>query len=235
MTTGHLPSRHPAVVSFFVSVRTIKSYHHHLRGACRGGLCRRGGRLQGGLPGVARPRQRVDARRSSVCACPLPRAGAKFAVRVSAGGLPLRGLTRGCLRESPGGRPHDVAAHSGCPQVDARRKLRAGFRQCGSFVEVYVVDCALSMGGWLVLVRGGGACHAVCGGLPSGAALVDVRLDVVPLPPSSSSQTVTGCLLGGYPAGRDWWGGEHFVGGVLSRINISADVWVFMKAGARLL
>ncbi len=41
-----------------------------------------------------------------------------------------------------------------------------------------------------MLVRGGGACRAVGGGLRSGAALVDVRLDVVPLPPRSSSPTV---------------------------------------------
>jgi hypothetical protein len=61
---------------------------------------------------------------------------------------------------------------------------------CGSFVEVYDVDCVLSLGGWVVLVRGGGACRAVGGGLRSGAALVDVRLDVVPLPPRSSSPTV---------------------------------------------
>jgi hypothetical protein len=51
----------------------------------------------------------------------------------------------------------------------------------------------------VVLVRGGVACRAVGGGLRSGAALVDVRLDVVPLLPRSSSQTVVGCLLGGYP------------------------------------
>jgi hypothetical protein len=82
------------------------------------------------------------------------------------------------------------------------------------------VDCVLLLGGLVVLVRGGIACHAVGGGLRSGAALVDVRLDVVPLPPSSSLQTVTGCLLGGYPAGRDWWGGECIVEGVLPRINI---------------
>jgi hypothetical protein len=70
-----------------------------------------------------------------------------------------------------------------------------------------------------------GACRTVCVCLRSGAALVDVRLDVVPLPSRSSSQTVTGCLLGGYPAGRDWWGGDRIVGGVLPRINIHADVW----------
>jgi hypothetical protein len=77
----------------------------------------------------------------------------------------------------------------------------------------------------VVLVRGGVACRAVGGGLRSGAALVDVRLDVVPLLPRSSSQTVVGCLLGGYPVGRDWWGGDHVVGGVLPRINIGANVW----------
>ena len=36
---------------------------------------------------------------------------------------------------------------------------------------------------------------------------------------------MTGCLLGGYPAGRDWLGGERDVGRVLPRINIGADVW----------
>jgi hypothetical protein len=76
-----------------------------------------------------------------------------------------------------------------------------------------------------VLVRGGDACRAVGGGLRSGAALVDVRLDVVPLPPRSSSPTVAGCRLGGYPAGRDRWGGDRVVGGVLPRMNIGADVW----------
>ncbi len=75
-----------------------------------------------------------------------------------------------------------------------------------------------------MLVRGGDACRAVGGGLQSGAALIDVRLDVGPLPPRSSSPTVAGCRLGGYPAGRDRWGGERVVGGVLPRINIGTDV-----------
>jgi hypothetical protein len=73
-------------------------------------------------------------------------------------------------------------------------------------------------------VRGGGACRAVGGGLRSGAALADVRLDVVPLPPRSSSPTVEGCRLGGFPAGRDRWGGDRVVEGMLPRINIGADV-----------
>ena len=49
-----------------------------------------------------------------------------------------------------------------------------------------------------MLVRGCGACRAVSGGLHSGAALIDVRLDVGPLPPRSSSPTVAGCRLGGF-------------------------------------
>jgi hypothetical protein len=36
---------------------------------------------------------------------------------------------------------------------------------------------------------------------------------------------VAGCQLGGYPVGRDQWGGERVVGGVLPRINIGVDVW----------
>ena len=79
-------------------------------------------------------------------------------------------------------------------------------------------------GGWLVLVRGCDACRAFGGGLQSGAALIDVRLDVGPLPPRSSSPTVAGCRLGGFPVGRDRWGGERVVGGVLPRINIGTDV-----------
>jgi hypothetical protein len=75
-----------------------------------------------------------------------------------------------------------------------------------------------------VLVRGGDACHAVGGGLQSGAALIDVRLDVGPLPPRSPSPTVAGCQLGGFPVGRDRWGGERVVGGVLPHINIVTDV-----------
>ena len=35
-----------------------------------------------------------------------------------------------------------------------------------------------------------------------------------------SSPTVTGCRLGGFPVGRDRWGGERVVGGVLPRIGI---------------
>ena len=33
------------------------------------------------------------------------------------------------------------------------------------------------------------------------------------------------CLLGEIPAGRDWWGGDCSVGGVLPRINIGDNVW----------
>jgi hypothetical protein len=78
----------------------------------------------------------------------------------------------------------------------------------------------LVAGGWLVLVQCCITCITVGGGLQSGAAFINVRLDVGPLPPSSSSPTVTGCQLGGFPVGRDQWGGESVVGGVLPRINI---------------
>ena len=76
-------------------------------------------------------------------------------------------------------------------------------------------------GGWLVLLlRGCDTCRAVGGGLQSGAALIGIRLDVGSLPPRSSSLTVTGCRLGGFPVRRDRWGGERVVGGVLPRISV---------------
>ena len=81
-----------------------------------------------------------------------------------------------------------------------------------------------------MVVRGGDTCRAVSGGLRSGSALVDVRLDVVPLPPRSSSQTVAGCLLGGFPVGHDRWDGERVVGGVLPRIGIGDGVCVMVYA-----
>ena len=65
------------------------------------------------------------------------------------------------------------------------------------------VDCVLLLGGWLVLLRV--ACHVVGGGLQSGAALIYVRLDVGPLPPRSSSPTLAGCRLGGFPVGSVGW------------------------------
>ena len=83
-----------------------------------------------------------------------------------------------------------------------------------------------------------------------GSCPVLVRLDVVPLLTSSSTLTVAGCRLGGYPVGRDrgdgkraaeWMSGDNdrcfsilvlgaFSTGVfntnaLPRINIGADVW----------
>jgi hypothetical protein len=68
--------------------------------------------------------------------------------------------------------------------------------------------------------------RAVSDGLHLGVTLVDVSLDVVPLPPRSSSLTVSGCLLGGFPVGHDWWGGDCVVGGVLPRIGIVDGVCV---------
>ncbi len=71
-----------------------------------------------------------------------------------------------------------------------------------------------------MLVRDCDACSAVGGGLQSEAALIDVRLDVGSLHPRSSSPTVAGCRLGGFSVGRDWWGGERVVGGVVPRISV---------------
>ena len=128
-------------------------------------------------------------------------------------------------------RPGPTRMRKGCHPVSEREGasltlLLPGFRQCGSFVEVCAVarGCVLSRVRGLVLVRGGGTCRAVGGGMRSRAALVDVCLDVVPLPPSSSSPTVAGCWLGGYP-GRDRSGGKRVVGGMIPRINIGADAW----------
>ena len=79
-----------------------------------------------------------------------------------------------------------------------------------------------------MLLRGGDAYRAVGGGLQSGAALIGVRLDVGPLPPRSPSPTVAGCRLGGFPVGRDRWGGDRVVGGVLPRISLAHGVCVLV-------
>jgi hypothetical protein len=107
----------------------------------------RGGRRRGRVPGAVRRWPRGAARRSCSGAGLLPRAWAQLAVRVSTGGLPLMVLTRGCLRASPGGRPRTVTSRRGRPPVDARRRLCAGFRWCGSFVKMCAVECVLLLGG----------------------------------------------------------------------------------------
>jgi hypothetical protein len=85
--------------------------------------------------------------------------------------------------------------------------------------SLWTVSCC--WGRWLVvLLRGCDTCLTVCGGLQSGAALIGVRLDVGSLQARSSSLTVTGCRLGGFAVGRDWWGGECVVGEVLPHISI---------------
>jgi hypothetical protein len=56
--------------------------------------------------------------------------------------------------------------------------------------------------------------YADFAGLSSGAAPVVVQLNIVSFLPSSSVQTVVGCLLGGNPVGRDRWGGNSAVGGM---------------------
>jgi hypothetical protein len=112
-------------------------------------------------------------------------------------------------------RPEDTHERwRGPPPGNASCWLCTGFRQCGLFERGVHCGMRLVVRRGLVLAWGGGACHAVGGGLRSMAALVDVRFDVVPLPPSSSSQIVTGCRLGGYTAGRDRWDGKSTAGGM---------------------
>jgi hypothetical protein len=89
-------------------------------------------------------------------------------------------LTRGCLRASPGGRPRTVTARRGRPPVDARRRLCAGFRQCGSFVKMCDVECVLLLGG---------ACHW-CGVAACSARSVEVCAWGSP----SSTSASTSCL-----------------------------------------
>jgi hypothetical protein len=127
----------------------------------RGELWRRGGRRRGRLPGAARSWPRGAARWSCASAGPLPRAGVQLVVPLPRVACHCWGLTRACLRVLPGGRRHAVAARCGRPPVDACHRMCPGFRQCGSFVEVCIVDCVLSLWGWLVLVRGGCACCAM--------------------------------------------------------------------------
>ena len=102
--------------------------------------------------------------------------------------------------------------------------LRAGFQQCiKSFVEMCTVrycplwhpsHCPMETVHRVMVRRTTSPAHADFGGLSSGASPVVVRLDVVSFPPRSLAQTVAGCQLGGFPVGRDLWGGKHTAGGM---------------------
>ena len=133
--------------------------------------------------------------------------------------------------------PHEIAA----PKEVGRGRVGGG-------CVVSLLSCAFAgppFPGWLELVRVFDVCltvYVVSDCLHSWATLVYVCLNIVPLPSSSSSPTVTGRQLGGYPAGRDWWGGDHNVGRVLTHIDIDTNVWVessimtgVYESGARLL
>ena len=119
--------------------------------------------------------------------------------------------------------PHPLHQHAPLLLLTVPPTPRSDLPRAGAQLPV---DCVLLLG-WVAgaLLRGCDACRAVGGGLQSGAALIGIRLDVGSLPPRSSSLTVTGCRLGGFPVRRDRWGGERVVGGVLPRINIGTDVW----------
>jgi hypothetical protein len=71
-------------------------------------------------------------------------------------------------------------------------------------------DCAPGAGVEDCITRARRLWQAELGSLPR----CRVLLDVVPLQPSSSTHTVTGFRLGGYPVGRDWWGGKRDAGGM---------------------
>jgi hypothetical protein len=105
------------------------------------GGCVGGADVSGG-GSLARPTAGRVGRRGgpSPALAPFPVPGVRFLFALLRVAFHCWGLTRGCLRASPGGRPRTVAARRGRPPVDARRRLCAGFRQCGAFVEVWIVD-----------------------------------------------------------------------------------------------
>jgi len=114
-----------------------------------------------------------------------------------------------------------------CPSPPPGPNLRLSyscfFQQFESFVEMCTVRCCplwhpvhFPMGTvpQVLVRRTASPAHADFGGLSSGAAHVVVRLDVVYFPLRSSAPTVAGCRVGGYPAGRDRWGGKSAAGGM---------------------
>ncbi len=112
--------------------------------------------------------------------------------------------------------------------------LRAGFQQCKSFVEMCTVRCCplwhpayCPMGTVprVLVWRTASPEHADFGGLISGSSPVIIQLDVVSLPPRSSAPTVADCQLGGYPAGRDQWGGKCNAGGMSEDHDRCFSMW----------
>ena len=128
------------------------------------------------------------------------------------------------------------AGGGGGPGAARSRPCGAAQRSCagaGPLPRAWAqlpVDCncilLLGGGGWCCC---GAATHtarsvAAC----KGAALIDVRLDVGSLQTRSSSPTVAGYRLGGFSVGRDWWGGERVVGGVLPASAFAHGVCVIV-------
>ncbi len=74
--------------------------------------------------------------------------------------------------------------------------------------------CPMGTVPWVLVRRNASPAYAGFGGLRSGAALVVVHLEVVPLHPCSSALTVAGCRLVRFPAGLDRWGGKRAAGGM---------------------
>ena len=111
----------------------------------------------------------------------------------------------------------------GCLNLPAPRSsiARASTKFCFAMCTVrccplwHPTHCPMETVPRVLVRRTASPAHADFGGLSSEAAPVVIRLDVVPLPPrSSDAPTVAGCRLGGYPAGRDRWGGKRAAGGM---------------------
>jgi hypothetical protein len=142
---------------------------------------------------------------------------------------------RGCGRRGVGVAAAGRAEAWACELRARRCHLRAGFQHCKSFVEMCSVRCCplwhpahCPMGTVprVLVRRTASPAHADFGGLSSGAAPVVVRLDVVSFPPRSFAPTVAGCRLGGYPVGRDLWGGKR-------GRDVRGQRQVFLNAGSR--
>ncbi len=160
------------------------------------GLRRRGGRRRGGGPGAARSRPCGAAKRSCAGAGPLPRAGAQLPVDCV--------LSTVAAAEARGG--------MSSPQQQ-KRGVECQLHRYGKLLKKLSLSLSPSLTCWspcaqrrcYVLLRGGvtgaaaGLRRMPRGRWRPGAALIDVRLDVGPLPPCSSSPTVAGCRLGGIP------------------------------------
>ena len=90
----------------------------------------------------------------------------------------LRGTCRVGLRRRVGQRRGRGTGEVRSRPCGASQRSCAGAGPLPLAGDQLPVDCVLLLGGWLVLLRGCDACHAVGGGLQSEASLIDFLLDV---------------------------------------------------------